>query len=189
MGAKPLAQKNIYPYDMNAIVQMGEQCSMTERRADDATRDVVDFLKCEYISDRIGEELEGVIHVSHLANDYYHFDSVKHGLIGERTRRSFRLGDKLWVRVTGVDLDERKVDFELATAPVNKNRTAVDMPTPARAPRRRERSAAGKTEEVALQPGRRKPAAESDAGTDAKKSGAGKRKPSKRQKLNKDTTT
>ena len=156
-GAKPLALKTIYPYDMNAIVQMGEQCSMTERRADDATRDVVDFLKCEYISDRIGEEFEGVIsavtgfglfveltdvyvegliHVSHLANDYYHFDSVKHRLIGERTRRSFRLGDKLWVRVTGVDLDERKVDFELATAPVNKNRTAVDMPTPARAPRR-----------------------------------------------------
>jgi len=204
-GAKPLALKTIYPYDMNAIVQMGEQCSMTERRADDATRDVVDFLKCEYISDRIGEEFEGVIsavtgfglfveltdvyvegliHVSHLANDYYHFDSVKHRLIGERTRRSFRLGDKLWVRVTGVDLDERKVDFELATAPVNKNRTAVDMPTPARAPRRRERSAAGKTEEVALQPGRRKPAAESDAGSDAKKSGAGKKKPSKRQKLN-----
>ncbi|MAD47231.1 MAG: ribonuclease R [Oceanospirillaceae bacterium] len=207
-GAKPLAQKNIYPYDMNAIVQMGEQCSMTERRADDATRDVVDFLKCEYISDRIGEEFEGVItavtgfglfvelkdvyveglvHVSHLANDYYHFDSVKHRLIGERTRRSFRLGDKLWVRVAGVDLDDRKVDFELTTAPMNKNRgAAADMPKPARSPRRRERRAAGQTEEVELKPGRRQSAEDKQDGkkNDGKSSASAKKKPSKRQKLN-----
>jgi len=205
-GAKPLAQRTIYPYDMNAIVQMGEQCSMTERRADDATRDVVDFLKCEYISDRIDEEFEGVIsavtgfglfveltdvyveglvHVSHLANDYYHFDAVKQRLIGERTRRSFRLGDKLWVRVAGVDLDDRKIDFELATAPMNKNRsTAGDMPTPARSPRRRERSASGEVKEVTLKPGRSKSGSKEDGSAPEKAGKGSKKKPSKRQKLN-----
>merc|ERR1712000_402681 len=97
--------------------------------------------------------------------DYYHFDSVKHRLIGERTRRSFRLGDKLWVRVAGVDLDDRKVDFELTTAPMNKNRgAAADMPKPARSPRRRERRAAGQTEEVELKPGRRQSAEDKQDG-------------------------
>ena len=112
-GAKPLKAHSVYPYDVAAMVHLGEHCSMTERRADDATRDVVDFLKCEYISSRIGEEFEGVIsavtgfglfvelsevyveglvHISTLANDYYHFDAAKHRLVGERTRRSFRLG-------------------------------------------------------------------------------------------------
>lgn len=197
-GAQPLAARQIYPYDTGAMVHLGEHCSMTERRADDATRDVSDFLKCEYISDRVGEEFEGVIsavtgfglfvelsevyveglvHVSSLANDYYHFDAVKHRLIGERTRRSFRLGDKLWVRVTGVNLDERKVDFELATAPVNRERKGLDLPTPPRLPRRREKQADGKTAEVTLAPGKRKKAAEGDD-KDAKK------KPGKRQKLN-----
>ena len=204
-GAKPLKQSVIYPYDTAAMVHLGEHCSMTERRADDATRDVVDFLKCEYISDRIGEEFEGVIsavtgfglfveltdvyveglvHISGLANDYYHFDAAKHRLVGERTRRSFRLGDKLWVRVAGVDLDERKVDFELATAPVNRERgKGVDMPVPARSPRRRAKRADGKTEEVTLNPGRSK----TPEAAGEEKSGAGKRKkkkPGKRQKLN-----
>lgn len=198
-GARPLAHNKIYPYDTGAMVHMGENCSMTERRADDATRDVVDFLKCEYIQDRVGETFEGVItavtgfglfvelsdvyveglvHVSGLANDYYHFDPVKHRLVGERTRRSFRLGDKLWVRVTGVDLDDRKVDFELATAPMNRDRGG-DLPTPARLPRRRERQAGSKSDEVTLAPGRRKKTEKTDDKGKKKKA-----KPSKRQKLN-----
>ncbi len=226
-GAKPLAKADIYPYDMAQVIQQGEHCSMTERRADDATRDVNDFLKCEYIQDRIGEVFEGVItavtgfglfvelknvyveglvHISSLANDFYQFDAVKHRLVGERTRRTFRLGDSLWVQVSGVNLDERKVDFDLATAPGNAGRA---MPEPPRLPRRRSKTAAagagvktgaaGVKEEVLKPSGRRrkKPAAAAAAPTSAvvgdtasadKEVGARKKSrkksSSKRQKLN-----
>ena len=126
-----------FPYDLTAMVHLGEHVSMTERRADDATREVVDFLKCEYIQSFIGETFEGVIntvtgfgmfvelkdifveglvHVSNFGDDYYQFDPVKQRLIGERTRRVFRLGDSVWVRIMQVSLEERKIDFELATA-------------------------------------------------------------------------
>ena len=163
-GAQPLAKNSIYPYDTAAMVHMGEHCSMTERRADDATRDVVDFLKCEYIQDRVGDVFEGVIsavtgfglfvelkevyveglvHISTLSNDFYHFDPVKHRLTGERTRRNFRLGDSLWVQVMGVNLDERKIDFELATAPGLKRSKLEQPPVPVRMPRKRVAGDAG----------------------------------------------
>src|SRR5690606_33080361 len=60
-GAEPLDAKLIYPYDFKALATLGEQCSMTERRADEATRDVMAWLKCEYLEDRVGEEFEGVV--------------------------------------------------------------------------------------------------------------------------------
>ncbi len=122
-----------FPYGEEAMEQMGEHCSMTERRADEATRDVTDWLKCEYLMDKVGEEfdgiisavtsfglfvelndmfVEGLIHITALDNDYYHFDAVNHRLTGERSGRSFRLADPIRVRVVRVDLDERKVDFE-----------------------------------------------------------------------------
>ena len=108
---------------------------MTERRADDATREVDAWLKCEFLKDRIGEEFEGLIaavtnfgvfvelsdlyieglmHVSALPGDYYHFDQAKQRLIGERTRQIFQLGGAVTVRVARVDLDDRKIDLELA---------------------------------------------------------------------------
>ncbi|WP_136681288.1 ribonuclease R [Neptunomonas sp. XY-337] len=123
-----------YPYSTEQILQLGEHCSMTERRADDATRDVVAWLKCEYMQDQVGESfdgvvsavtgfglfvelksvfVEGLVHITGLPNDYYHFDAGKQRLVGERTRQSFRLGDNLRVRVARVDLDERKIDFDL----------------------------------------------------------------------------
>ncbi len=115
--------------------QQGEHCSMTERRADEATRDVIRWLKVEYMTDRIGEDFDGIIsgvtnfgifvelgetyvdglvHITALGNDYYHFDPVHHRLLGERTRQVFRLGDSVRVRLIRVDLDELKIDFELA---------------------------------------------------------------------------
>lgn len=139
-GAKTLRQALIYPYDDEAMVLLGEQCSVTERRADDATRDVVSWLKCEYLQDRVGEVfpgvvasvtsfglfvelsdlyVEGLIHVTSLPEDYYHHDPAQHRLVGERTRKTFTLGDSLQVRVVRVNLDERKVDFELASGAVN----------------------------------------------------------------------
>ncbi|SFM75446.1 ribonuclease R [Marinobacter zhejiangensis] len=127
-----------YPYDLERMTQVGELTSMTERRADDATRDVMAWLKCEYLKDRVGEEYEGVIaavvpfgffvelndiyieglvHVSTLSGDYYHHDAAKHRLVGERTAVSFRLGDTVRVQVVRVDLDDRKIDLELLSRP------------------------------------------------------------------------
>jgi ribonuclease R len=129
-----MPKARIYPYDEAALEQLGEQCSMTERRADEATRDVVNWLKCEFMKDRVGENfpgvitavtgfglfveltdiyVEGLVHVTAMPGDYYHFDPLHHRLSGERSGRSFRLGDSVEVRVMRVDLDERKIDFEL----------------------------------------------------------------------------
>jgi len=108
---------------------------MTERRADDATRDVMRWLKAEYMVDRVGEVfsgaisgvtsfglfvqldeifIDGLIHITALGNDYFHFDAGKSRLTGERTRKSYRPGDRLQVVVVRVDVDEGKIDLELA---------------------------------------------------------------------------
>ncbi|CZF84191.1 Ribonuclease R [Grimontia celer] len=123
-----------YHYSFDDMDVMGEQCSMTERRADDATRDVSDWLKCEYMQDHVGEVMEGTIanvtgfgffvrlkelhidglvHISNLDNDYYNYDMVGQKLVGESSGRIFRLGDQVTVKVLSVNLDERMIDFEL----------------------------------------------------------------------------
>jgi ribonuclease R len=134
-GAEPIKKSKIYPYDMPALLQLGEQTSLTERRADEATRDVMDFLKCEFMRQHVGDVFEGVIssvtnfglfvqlnelyiegliHVTNLDSDFYHFDPVRLRLKGERSGRSFRMGDAIQIIVSRVDLDDRKIDFELA---------------------------------------------------------------------------
>lgn len=122
-------------YDPSFMLQMGEHCSMTERRADEATRDAATWLKCEYMQDKIGETFEGIIsgvtgfgifvelkdiyveglvHITALKNDYYHFDPVKHRLKGRRTGKSYRLGDPIRVLVARVNVDDKEIDFEIA---------------------------------------------------------------------------
>ena len=124
-----------FRYGLDEMIQLGEHCSMTERRADEATRDAMDWLKCEHMLDRIGETfrgnitsvtsfglfvelkeifVEGLVHITALNNDYYKFEAAKHRLIGERTHKMYRLSDSIDVRLVRVDLDERKIDFELA---------------------------------------------------------------------------
>jgi ribonuclease R len=114
---------------------LGVHCSMTERRADDATRDVTQWLECYYMQDKIGEEFEGTIsgvasfgvfvtldgldidgllHVTELGRDYFHFDSGRHALVGERSGRVFQLAGRLRVKVARVDLETSKIDFTLA---------------------------------------------------------------------------
>jgi len=136
-GADPIPAKRIFPYDAAAMVAHGEHCSMTERRADDATREVDAWLKCEYLQDHVGDEfdgviaavtsfglfvelsdlyIEGLVHVTALPGDYYNFDAAKQRLTGERTGRSFQLGGGVRVQVARVDLDDRKIDLELIEA-------------------------------------------------------------------------
>ena len=123
-----------FVYGVPDMILLGEHCSANERRADDATRDVVSWLKCEYMMDKIGEEfpgiisavtsfgffveladiyVEGLVHISNLGQDYYHFDPTSHQLKGERSGTNFRLGDSVKIKVARVDLDEKKMDFEL----------------------------------------------------------------------------
>jgi ribonuclease R len=116
--------------------ELGEHCSLTERRADDASRDVEAWLKCYYMQDKTGETFDGVIsgvtgfglfvaldgiyveglvHISELPSDYFHFDPGKHMLLGERTGKRYRLGDRLRVKVARVDLETSKIDFVLTS--------------------------------------------------------------------------
>ncbi len=134
-GASNLKKAAIYPYDETALANLGEQCSQNERRADEATRDVMQWLKCEYLLERVGEKhmaivsavtgfglfvelqdlyIEGLIHITALPKDYYEFDQASMKLIGRSTRRIFSLGDRVLVQIARVNLDDRKIDLVLA---------------------------------------------------------------------------
>ena len=137
-----------YHYSMEEMLQLGQHCSMAERRADEATRDVSDWLKCDFMLDQVGNVFKGVIasvtgfgffvrldelfidglvHVSSLDNDYYRFDQVGQRLTGESSGQMYRLGDRVEVRVEAVNMDERKIDFSLISserAPRNEGKTA-----------------------------------------------------------------
>ena len=136
-GAEVIPANKIFPYDEHYMVAQGEHCSMTERRADDATRDVQAWLKCEYLQEHVGDEfggviaavtsfglfvelvdlyIEGLVHISALPGDYYNYDAAKQRLVGERSGRSFALGGKIKVQVARVDLDDKKIDLELVDA-------------------------------------------------------------------------
>jgi ribonuclease R len=169
-GAAAIPKARIYPYDEAMLEQLGEQCSMSERRADEATRDVTNWLKCEFMKDRVGESfpgvitavtgfglfveltdiyVEGLVHVTALPGDYYHFDPVHHRLAGERTGRSFRLGDTVEVRVMRVDLDERKIDFEMSekttSAPIGRKRRTSEPAAAEKGKDSKESSSASKS--------------------------------------------
>ena len=119
------------------VTELALHCSQVERRADDATRDVVAWLKCEYMLDKLGETfsgtvnsvasfglfveldgiyVEGLVHISALGTDYFRYDPINLRLTGQRSGESFGLGDRLQVQVARVDLDERKVDFQIMTS-------------------------------------------------------------------------
>lgn len=152
-GAGPLAKKAIYPYTAADLDDLGGKLSACERRADAASYDVVDWLKCEYIQQHIGDSfdgtivsvtnfgvfveldnihIEGLIHVTALRNDYYHFDEVALSLTGERSGSSFHLGDRVHVQVSRVDLDDRKIDLQLLEV-LQQNRAAAPIPQSQRA--------------------------------------------------------
>ena len=122
-----------FAYQKPDMERLGAHCSATERRADEATRDATEWLKCEFMQDKIGQEfdamitgvtnfgffvqltdiqIEGLVHVSTLLSDYYHHEPMKHALVGERTGKVYSLTDKLRVKLIRVDVEERKIDFE-----------------------------------------------------------------------------
>jgi ribonuclease R len=111
---------------------MGQHCSETERRADDASRDVENWLKCYYMQDHVGGVfpgrvtgvtafglfvmlddyyVDGLLHISELGRDYFRFDAARHQLLGERTGKRYRLADRIKVKLVRVDLDSRKIDL------------------------------------------------------------------------------
>ena len=115
--------------------ELGKHLSMTERRADDASRDVEQWLKCEYMHDKVGEDfsgvisgvagfgffveltdvfVEGMIALRDLKDDYYVYDDIHHQLKGQRTGKVFRLGDVVEVKLASVSLDDRRISFSLA---------------------------------------------------------------------------
>ena len=124
-----------FAWSAHVVGELGQRCSFTERRADEATRDALSWLKCEYMQDKLGEEfdalvtgvvdfglfvrvkglqIDGLVHVSALGADYFSRDRSGFRMVAARSGRVFRLGDHLRVRLINVIIDERKIDFELA---------------------------------------------------------------------------
>lgn len=168
-GAQPIPAKAIFPYNEHYMVAQGEHCSITERRADDATRDVMAWLKCEYLQEHVGDEfagvisavtsfglfveleniyIEGLIHISALPGDYYNFDGPRQRLTGERSGRSFSLGDSVHVQVARVDLDDKKIDLEM-----------IDSGSPGKAKGKQNKGKRGEKAEAndSGKPGKKKP--------------------------------
>ena len=121
-------------YAPGAWDALGASCSMMERRADDASRDVTNWLKCYFMRDRVGETfsgtvssvvpfglfvtldevfVDGLLHISELGRDYFHHDAARHAITGERGGQVFRLADRIKVKVARVDLETSKIDFVL----------------------------------------------------------------------------
>ena len=131
-GAPRIAKERIYPYDEDALTRITEEISFTERRADLAVRDLEDWLKCDFMSDHLGEAftatvaavtsfgifvelqdmyIQGLVHISALGQDYYEFDAVRMQLRGEQTGERYRIGTTLQVQCARVDLGLRRIDF------------------------------------------------------------------------------
>ncbi|MEO8808813.1 MAG: RNB domain-containing ribonuclease, partial [Rhodanobacter sp.] len=131
-GGKPAD----YVYSATEMAAMAVHCSQRERRAEEAERDVDERFKCAWMEKHIGSEFDGLVtgvtsfglfveldeskvsglvHISQLANDYYHFDAIRKLLMGERTGAQFRLGDHVRIQVLRASLEDRKIDFRLVS--------------------------------------------------------------------------
>jgi len=138
-GGKPAD----YAYSASDMTAMCVHCSQNERRADEAERDVDERYKCAWMEKHVGSEFDGIVsgvtsfglfvelveskisglvHITQLPNDYYHFDAVRHLLSGERRGLKFRLGDAVRVQVLRASLEDRKIDFRLVTTEPERKR-------------------------------------------------------------------
>ena len=140
-GGKP----GKYDYSPKEMERLGAITSSHEKRAEEATRDVEAWLKCQYMEGHLGDEFDGVVtgvtnfglfvqitelmtdglvHVTSLANDYYKFDAGLQRLVGERSGKAFSLGQEMRVRVHKVDMESRKIDFRPVSEETTPRRTA-----------------------------------------------------------------
>ncbi len=127
--------KVLYPYNTEQMTALGEHCSQLSRRADRANWDVEAWLKCDYMRAAIGDtfrgtiasvhafgmfieldntKVEGLLHISDMDNDYYHFDNVSQRLKGEQSHKAYAIGDRINVTVVQVDMEQKKIGFSLA---------------------------------------------------------------------------
>ncbi|WP_330147528.1 ribonuclease R [Shewanella oncorhynchi] len=203
-----------YHYQLDELDQLGEECSTTERRADEATRDVSDWLKCEFMQDHVGDTFEaviasvtsfglfvrlnelfidGLVHISSLGSDYYQFDPMRQRLIGEHTGQVYQVGDPVTVKVAAVNLDDRQIDLVMlgddGKGGKRKASASRDKPMTARERVNREGAKQGKAGKTAAssakaETGKTKPKAK--AGTKAKK--AAVKDPAKKPKAAKRST-
>jgi ribonuclease R len=137
------ANPSQYTYSPSEMAGLGTHCSHNERRADEAERDVDERYKCAWMEKHVGSEFDGIVsgvtsfglfvelkqsqvsglvHITQLPNDYYHFDPIRHMLSGEKRGLKFRLGDAVRVQVLRASLEDRKIDFRLATNEREKKR-------------------------------------------------------------------
>jgi ribonuclease R len=143
------ANAGLYDYKLEEVIELGEHCSMTERRADEATRDVSDWLKCEFMQDHVGDRftgvistvtnfglfvrlqdlhIEGLVHITALGQDYYHYDDVRMCLTGENSGVKYRVGDVVTVQVAAVNLDEKKIDLTMQSSDGTKSQKPDKKP-------------------------------------------------------------
>ncbi|HMM70013.1 MAG TPA: ribonuclease R [Gudongella oleilytica] len=121
------------------LPEVADHTSMTERRAEEAEREVDDLKKAQYMAERIGEEydgivssvtsfgmfvqlentIEGLVHFSNMEDDFYFFDEENYTIVGERTKRTYRLGDEVRIKVIGADIGKKNIDFAIASVNVD----------------------------------------------------------------------
>jgi ribonuclease R len=142
-------------YDAGDLHAIGRHCSETERRADDATRDVEAWLKSYFMQDHVNEEfdgtisgvtsfglfvtlddlfVDGLVHISDLGQDYFKFDQQRHLLKGERSNVRYQLGGRVRVRVVRVNLEQAKIDFVLVEGKRSADERHEDEKPPVRGP-------------------------------------------------------
>ncbi len=147
---------------VDELFVLGEHCTRTERRAEAAERDLIRIKLLTHLETRIGETfhaivvgvedfgffcrlvelpVEGLIHVTSLADDYYYLESGTHTLVGRSSGRRHRLGDRTLVRVAHVDIDRRELDLVLADAPLSQGRRQRSASPAAALPRSAQRGA------------------------------------------------
>jgi len=136
-------------YTTAELQTLGAESSQRERRADDASRDVMGYLKCLYLQPRVGETfdatitsalefglfvqlkempIDGLVHISAIPGDYWELEDGGMGLVGQRTGRRWQMGDTVRVRLSRVDLTQRQIDFELLDAEGSASRGTVHAP-------------------------------------------------------------
>lgn len=142
-----------YNYDLSAMERLGHTCSAYERRAEEATREVEAWLKCQFMEDKVGQEfvgivtgvthfglfvmldefqIDGLVHVTSLQNDYYHFDAGGQRLVGERSGTTFRVGDEMHILVSKVDMENKRIDFQPAGKGAREERKSGKRPARSR---------------------------------------------------------